>query len=219
MTQSAHSTKRPRRWLRWLAGMLAAVLTSGAALFAVGDFGLTQRVLGGVERRALANQSTRLDVYALRVLYGTLQLGGRVVYPQAAAMLEYYCDGRGDTLRFDARPLVQHPEVQQALRQHKPGITFRNQADAGPFYIARRTDWELYYAFDLLYIRREPGAVAFYDNYFFQPLTRRSYTRFRFGRLHCKLNDGLIRVAYSEAKPFIAYGKVPAARFPGSSVN
>ncbi|RYY13016.1 MAG: hypothetical protein EOO36_16545, partial [Cytophagaceae bacterium] len=48
----------------------------------------------------------------------------------------------GDTLRFDARPLLRHPEVQRALRQRKPGITFRHQnVGASPFYVVRKTDW------------------------------------------------------------------------------
>jgi len=210
MPHATPPLKRPRRWLRRLAGGTAAVLAGAGVLYAVGDFGLTQRVLNGVESRALAGRSTRADRFGLRLLYGTLQLGGRVVYPQDAELLGHYCDGRGDTLRFDAQPLLRHPEVQQALRLQKPGITFRHQAEAGPFYIARRTDWGLYYAFDLLYIRRAPGTVVFYDNYFFQPLSRRSYTRFNFGRLRCKLNDGLIRVAYPQAKPFIAYSEAAA---------
>ncbi|MDO7846903.1 hypothetical protein Q5H92_11085 [Hymenobacter sp. M29] len=219
MIPFAQPAQRSRRWPRRLAGGLLAGLAGAGTLFAVGDFGLMQHVLNGVERRALASQSTRTDQYGLRLLYGTLQLGGRVVYPQAAQLLDYYCDGHGDTLRFDARPLLRHPEVQQALRLRKPGITFRHQASAGPFYIARRTDWALYYAFDLLYIRRTPGAVVFYDNYFFQPLSRRSYTQFNFGRLHCKLNDGLIRVAYPKAKAFIAYSKVSASPTQSVAAN
>ncbi|WP_152560018.1 hypothetical protein [Hymenobacter sp. IS2118] len=197
-----------RRWLRWPAGLLLAVLVGGLGLFAVGDFGLTQKALNGMESRALAGKSTRADKWALRLLYGTLQMGGQVTYPQAAQLLDYYCAGSGDTLRFNAQPLLRHPEVQQALQQRKPGITFRHQAAAGPFYIARQTDWALFYAFDLLYIRRTVDQVVFYDNYFFQPLARRSYTPFRFGRLHCKLNDGLIHVAYPKSKPFIAFAKV-----------
>jgi hypothetical protein len=211
--------KRPRRWLRLVACVAAAAMVSGGVLFAVGDFGLTQRVLNGVERRAIAGQSTRADKLGLQLLYSTLQLGGQVVYPQAAEMLSYYCGGGGDTLRFDARPLLQHPDVRQALRLRKPGITFRHQANAGPFHIARRTDWERYYAFDLLYIHQVPGGVVFYDNYFFQPLARRSYTRFRFGRLQCKLNDGLIRVAYPQAKSFIAYGKVAVPQTLNTTFN
>lgn len=203
-----HATKHPRRWWRWVAAVPAAILVSGCLLALIGDFGLVQWVLNGVERRALAGQSTRPDQWGLQVLYLTLRLGGRVVRPQAAELLAYYCAGGGDTLRFDARPLLLHPEVQQALRLHKPGITFRHQASAGPFYVARHTDWSLYYTFDLLYIRSVPGSIVFYDNYFFQPLARRSYTRFSFGRLRCKLNDGLIHVAYPQAKPFLVYGKV-----------
>ena len=197
--------KRSCRWLRRSGGAVA-VLAGAGVLHAVGDFGLTQRILNGIESRALASRSTRADRYGLRLLYGTLRLGGRVVYPQAAELLGHYCTGRGDTLRFDVHPLLRHPEVQQALRLQKPGITFRHQAEAGPFYVARHTDWGLYYAFDLLYIRYTARGVVFYDNYFFQPLARRSYTPFRLGKVHLQLNDGLIRVAYPGARAFIAYG-------------
>lgn len=204
---SPASPKRPRRWLRWLAAVPAVGLISGCLLAGVGDFGLAQWVLNGVERRALAGQPTRADRWGLQLLYTALGLGGRVAHPLAAQLLAYYCAGQGDTLRFDARPLLRHPAVQQALRLHKPGITFRHQASAGPFYVARHTDWSLYYAFDLLYIRPVPGRIVFYDNYFFQPVARRSYTRFSFGRFRCKLNDGLIRVAYPQAQPFVVYGE------------
>jgi hypothetical protein len=203
------SPKRLRRWWRWPIGMMLAGLLTIGFVSIVGDFGYTQRVLNGVERRALIHQSTQADKWGLRLLYTTLRLGGNIVHPQAAELLAYYCAGQGDTLHFDARPLFQHPEVQQALRLRKPGITFRHQSVAGPFHVVRHTDWSLYYAFDLLYIRSEPDGIVFYDNYFFQPVSRRSYTRFSFGRLHCKLNDGLIRVAYPQARAFIAYGKVP----------
>ena len=211
--------KRPPYWLRWLTNALAVVLTSSGILFAVGDFGLAQRVLNGVESRALAGKTTRADLWGLRMLYGALQQGGRVMYPHAAEMLDYYCHGLGDTLRFDARPLLRHPDVQQAVRLHKPGITFRHQANAGPFYAARRTDLALYYAFDLLYIRRLKSEIVFYDNYFFQPVARRSYTRFSFGNAHCKLNDGLIHEAYPEAKSFIAYSKVTVSQRSNFGLN
>ena len=207
-----NTVSRFRRWPRRLAIVGAVGVLGCGALAIVGDFGLTQHILNGIERRALTHQSTWGDQWGLRLLYTSLQLGGQVVYPQAADLLTYYCAGRGDTLRFDARPLLRHPEVQQALRLGKPGITFWHQQSAGPFYIARRTDWALYYAFDLLYIKQQPGGIVFYDNYFFQPVARRSYTRFSFGRLHCKLNDGLIRVAYPQAKSFIVYGKVTVAQ-------
>jgi hypothetical protein len=210
-----NSFTRFRRWPRRLAMAGAVGVLGCGALAAIGDFGLTQQLLNGVERRALAHQSTWADQWGLRLLYTGLQLGGRALYPQAADLLTYYCEGRGDTLHVDARPLLRHPEVQQALRLGKPGITFRHQQSAGPFYVARRTDWALYYAFDLLYIKQQPSGIVFYDNYFFQPVARRSYTRFSLGRLHCRLNDGLIRVAYPQAKSFIVYGKVAVAQ-PGA---
>lgn len=205
-----------RARLRSLLHLLGIGLAlSGAALGLVvgltGDGGLGQHLLNGAERRALAGRSTWADQLGLRLLYGGLQLGGRVAYPQAAHLLAYYCTGRGDTLRFDARPLLRRPDVQQALRQHRPGITFRHRPVSGsPFYVVAHTDWPLYYAFDLLYIRYTRRGVALYDHYFFQPLARRSYTPFRLGQVRLRLNDGLIHVAYPEARAFVAYGAIAA---------
>ena len=188
--------------------LVAGLLLAGAVVWGTGDFGLTQRWLNGAEQRALAGRSTLADRWGLRLLYRGLQLGGQLAYPQAAGLLGHYLQG-GDTLRFDTRPLLRHPEVQQALRQHRPGITFRHQlANGSPFYVVAKTDWPLYYAFDLLYIKYQPGGVAFYDNYFFQPVARRSYAQFGLGKVPLRLNDGLIHVAYPEARAFVAYGRV-----------
>jgi hypothetical protein len=210
---------RYKRKLRSLGLALAtSALVAGTIVWGTGDFGLTQRWLTGTEQRALAGRSTLADRWGLRVLYRGLQLGGQLTYPQAAGLLGHYLHGGGDTLRFDARPLLRHPEVQQALRQHRPGITFRHQAAGkSPFYVVAKTDWPLYYAFDLLYIKYEPTGVVFYDNYFFQPVARRSYARFGLGKVHLRLNDGLIHVAYPEARPFIVYGPT-ASHAPGLQV-
>jgi hypothetical protein len=191
----------------WL--LLAAALV----VWGTGDFGVIQRWLDGAERRALVGRSTPTDRLGLRLLYRSLWLGGQVACPQAAQMLGHYCAGTGDTLRFDARPLLRHPEVRQAVRQGRPGITFRHQAaSASPFYMVRKTDLPLYYTFDLLYIRQRGGRVVFYDNYFFQPLARRTYARFRAGKIGVRLNDGLIRVAYPQGRAFVACSEAIAVR-------
>lgn len=200
--------RRPARLLRALGLTGAAGL--GLALlvvFVTGDAGLTQYLLNGIEARALAGRSTLPDKLLLKGVYRSMLLAGGLRYPQATEFLRYYVGGRGDTLRFDARPLLQHPEVQAALRGRKQAITFRHQPPPRPSYHAvRRTDWDRFYAFDLLFIRRRPGRVEFYDQYYFQPLARRSRTPFRLGRIQFKLNDGLIHVAYPEARKFTSYG-------------
>ena len=207
---------RPKRILLRLGLALATGgLLAGTVVWGTGDFGLAQRWLAGTEQRALAGRSTLADRWGLRLLYRSLQLGGQLAYPQAAGLLGHYLGGSADTLRFDARPLLRHPEVQQALRQHRPGIAFRHQAaGSSPFYVVGKTDWPLYYAFDLLYIKYLPTGVVFYDNYFFQPVARRSYARFGVGKVQLRLNDGLIHIAYPEARPFVAYGRVATGRVP-----
>ncbi len=205
---------RFRKPLRFFGlGLALSLLLGALAVWGTGDFGLTQRWLNGVEQRALAGRNTTADHLGLRLLYDGLWLGGRVAYPQAAALLGHYRAGSGDTLRFDAQPLLRHPEVQRALRQGKPGITFRHQTvGKSPFYVVRKTDWPLYYAFDLLYIQKRGDKLFFSDTYFFQPVARRSYARFRVGKIGIRLNDGLIRVAYPQARAFVAYSQVVAAR-------
>ncbi|HET9503541.1 MAG TPA: hypothetical protein VFO93_08365 [Hymenobacter sp.] len=205
---------RLRKPLRYCAfGLTLTLLAAALAVWGTGDFGLTQRWLNGAERRALAGRSTRADRLGLRLFYDGLWLGGKVAYPQAAELLGHYRAGSGDTLRFAAGSLLRHPEVRRALRQGRPGITFRQQAaGASPFYVVCKTDWPLYYAFDLLYIRQRDGKVVFYDNYFFQPVARRSYARFRVGKIGVRLNDGLIRVAYPQARAFVACSEAVAVR-------
>lgn len=142
-----------------------------------------------------------------------MMLAGGLRYPQATEFLRYYVSGQGDTLRFDAQPLLRHPEVRRALRHRKRAITFLHQPPPHPTYHAvQRTDWDRYYAFDLLFIRQQPGRVEFYDRYFFQPLARRSRTPFRLGKIRFQLNDGLIDVAYPEARRFVSYAQAPLAR-------
>lgn len=204
--------KKHGRWraaLRYSSCLVAAGLSlSLLVVFGTGDAGATQYLLNGMENRALTGRSNLPDKLLLRGLYRAMVLLGHFRYPRATEFLAYYIGGRGDTLRFDARPLLRHPEVQQALRLRRRAITFRQQPLARPdYYAVRRTDWDLFYAFDLLFVRRRPGRVVFYDQYYFQPLRRRSRTPFRLGKIHFKLNDGLIHVAYPEARKFTAYGE------------
>ncbi len=106
------------------------------------------------------------DRLALKGIYQLMLLTGRVRYPRATDYLAYYCRGRGDTLRFDAAVLLRNPEVQQALRHHKQGITFRHQPPTNPRH----------------------HVVSL-------------------GKIRFRLNDGLIHVAYPQAKMFVAYGE------------
>lgn len=203
----------PQPRLSRLLRRLALTAAAGLALvllivFGTGDAGLTQYLVNGLEARVLAGRSTPTDKLLLQAAYRGMLLTGGLRYLQATEFLRYYVSGRGDTLRFDANKLLRHPEVQEALRGRKRAITFLHQPPPRPGYHAvRRTDWDLYYAFDLLFIRRRPGRVEFYDQYYFQPLARRSRTPFRLGRIHFKLNDGLIHVAYPQARRFTSYGE------------
>lgn len=190
-------------------GALVLLLAGGLVVFGTGDLGATQFLLTRMENRALHHNMSFLDRWLLKGAYQGMRIYGSNRYPQATELLRHYCEGTGDTLFLDAKQLLANPEVQAAVASHKKAITFRAQptSKASSYYAVRHTNWPLYYAFDLLFIKRKPGKVAFYDAYDFLPLERRSYTPFRFGKIAFRLNDGLVRVAYPHAKAFIAYGE------------
>ena len=200
---------RARKLLRTTAGLGAAFLFAALiAVFGTGDFGLTQYVLNGMEARALKQESSVLDKLALKGAYQTILLSSSDRYPLAAEMLRHYCAGSGDTLFFDAQTLLRNPEVQTALRTRKRAIAFRaQQVKNEEYYAVTKTDWPLYYAFDLLFIKTKPGKIIFYDDYSFQLVKRKSRTPFQVGKVKFRLNDGLIHVAYPTAKAFVAYAE------------
>ncbi|UOR05583.1 hypothetical protein MUN82_00440 [Hymenobacter aerilatus] len=182
-------------------------------VFITGDAGVTQYLLNSVEARALTKRTTTFDRLALKTLYRLLLLGGQLQYPRATQFLAHYCRGQGDTLYFDAQQLLQNADVQKAVQQRKKAITFRRQPQRNPsHYVVSRTNWDLYYTFDLLFIKRQHDRIIFFDQYYFQPITRRSRTPFQVGKIHCHLNDGLIHVAYPEARMFVAYGEATLAK-------
>ncbi len=138
---------------------------------------------------------------------------GAVRFPLAASLLEHYCAGSADTLRFDAAPLMRDAAVQSALRANKRGIVFKKQPAQNPdYYVVGKTNLAFYYAFDLLRIKMCRKGVAFYDDYYFQPLAGNVRPLFQFGKIKVRLNDGLIKVAYPDAKPFVAYGEARRPR-------
>jgi hypothetical protein len=62
--------KRPSRRLRYLGlSAAAALLTALLVVFVTGDAGLTQRLLNGIEARALAGRSSWLNDGLIHVAY------------------------------------------------------------------------------------------------------------------------------------------------------
>lgn len=177
-------------------------------VFVTGDGGYTQKTLQGIEERALIGEETWRDRLFLKSMYQGMVYTGSWKYPHASKFLHHYCQRGGDTLFFDAQFLLKNPDVIKALESHKTSIIFRPHHLKRPNrHIVTHTYWDLYYAFDLLQIRQKGNHVLFYDNYFFHKIQAKSYTPFKLGRIKFELNDGLIHVAYPQAKSFISYGK------------
>lgn len=177
-------------------------------VFGTGDGGYLQRTIDGIEKRAFEKKNTWTDKLLLKGLYQSMVYVGYWKYPYASHFLHHYCRSEGDTLFFNPDFLLKNTEVQQALKTGKNAIVFRpTHRTWESLHVSKRTYWDLFYTFDLLFIKRVDGKVIFQDHYFFRPLHKRSYTPFRIGKVNLSINDGLIHVAYPKAKSYISYGK------------
>jgi hypothetical protein len=178
-------------------------------VFGTGDGGCTQSTIESIEKRAFEQKSTWTDKVLLQGLYQGMVYVGYWKYPNASRFLHHYCQNEGDTLFFKADFLLQNAEVQTALQNNKNAIVFRpTHRTWESLHVSKYTHWDLFYTFDLLFIKRVGKKVIFQDHYFFRPLHKRSYTPFKVGKIRFSLNDGLIHVAYPRAKSYISYGEV-----------
>jgi hypothetical protein len=202
-----------KKWLLKLAQyasitLLTCMLGVLLVVFGTGDGGCTQKMLEGIEKRAFAQQSTWTDKLFLKGLYQSMVYVGYWKYPIAARFLHHYCHAKGDTLFFNPDFLLKNIEVQQAIQDNKNAIVFRpTHRTWASLHVAKYTQGDLFYAFDLLSIKKKGSEIVFYDTYIFRQLQKRSYTPFKVGKVRFSLNDGLIHVAYPAAKSYISYGR------------
>lgn len=206
--------KRIFRWAKYTSICLVAVcLVLLVVVFGTGDAGCTQNIVQNIEKRAFEEKNTWTDRLFLQGLYRGMVYVGYWKYPNASRFLHHYCHSKGDTLFFEADFLLQNAEVQKALQNNKNAIVFRpTHRTWESLHVSKYTHWDLFYTFDLLFIKRVGEKVIFQDHYFFRPLQKRSYTPFKVGKIRFSLNDGLIHVAYPEAKSYISYGEVDLSK-------
>ncbi|RZK21282.1 MAG: hypothetical protein EOO43_10680 [Flavobacterium sp.] len=192
-----------------IVGLVATIAFLLMVIFVTGDLGLTNYLISAAEVRAFKNKNTAADKIGLRLLYNGMIISSRFQLPLASKCLNHYCYNNGDTLYFDPKPLLVNKEVQKAILSRKKGIVFKSGPEVNKnFHFVKTTDKDLYFAFDVLHIRQTKHKIIFYDTYYFQPLERRTRPLFEIGKIKFRLNDGLIKVAYPEAKPFVAYAEV-----------
>ena len=84
-----------------------------------------------------------------------LIIGGRVVAPEASAILSHYCFGNGDTLLLSAAYVRRSPVVLRSLAGLKTGEVRR-------VVFTQREDWRLSYALNPFQVRKDgAGYVVF----------------------------------------------------------
>src|SRR5690606_13238405 len=58
-----------------------------------------------LDSRFVNNKTNSIDKIECEILYGSMALVGRILYPEASEILEHYLNGSGSDLRIDAEYL------------------------------------------------------------------------------------------------------------------
>lgn len=109
-------------------------------------------------------------------------LGGKVVAPEASAILSHYCFGDGDTLYLKSDYIKNSPVVKRALKGLKVGQSRR-------VAFRQREDWRLSYAFNpFSVIKRTKDAYELSQYMLFD----------KSGRVKTKLNLWLFKITVKD---------------------
>jgi hypothetical protein len=124
----------------------------------------------------------------------TMILGGRIVAPEAAQILDHYTSGNGDTLWLDSSYLQRSPVVIKHAKALKTG-EFRKVG------MHQQEDWRLSYALNPFFIAKTNKGYRIYQHIIFDTT----------GKVPTYLNLGLFRIKVKDAvahsypcKPFWA---------------
>lgn len=176
-----------------LAGIL---LLSGCNYFTIGqdDIDLATKHLD-------AGAVTSRDIRVMKNFYKSLIAGGRLIYPEAAAILKHYLFGDGSDIRLESRYFFNSDTVQRAISNmigsHSP-----------PVYLRISEDPRIAYAVNGFHIEIREGeyyVVQFID--FDNTAGGNLYTTFPRPGGELKVPDRLVRIFEAEGGclPFTVY--------------
>lgn len=148
-----------------------------------------------VNQRREQHQLNWLDGAECYVLYHSIAVAGRLVAPEAGAIVSHYLDGNGRDLWLDSSYLRTSPVVQRSWRSLRLGESRR-------FSLRQAEDWRLSYALNPFYLRREAHRVLLWQRLEFSRDVRVA-TVLNYGLGQIELPDALIHTLHP--KPFMVY--------------
>lgn len=125
-------------------------------------------------------------------------LGGKIVAPEASAILTHYCFGNGDTLFLKPDYFKKSPVVKKAITEMRTG---ENKI----VWVKQQDDWRLSYALNGFHILKKKDSYLVYQRIAFDT-TGKVHTILNLGFTNIKVPDNIVHTF--DCKPFVAVCKM-----------
>jgi hypothetical protein len=190
------------RVLRRIVLVIVTSIVAGIALLASPLGRIVDRHLSGhferINHRREHHQLTRLDIVECQLLYNSIAIAGRIVSPEAGAIVWAYLHNEGKDLWLDNGYLQTSPVIQRSWQSLKVG-------ESRQFALRRQAEeWRLSYALNPFSLRRDAHEILLWQRMEFSsnPGVR---TTLNYGLGSVKLPDALIHALHPQ--PFTVYSK------------
>ncbi len=124
----------------------------------------------------------------------TMIVGGKIVAPEASAILSHYCFGNGDTLYLKPNYLQKSPVILRAIKGMKSG-------EDKIVWVRQQDDWRLSYALNGFHILKMKDSYLIYQRIVFDN-TGNIHTILNLGFTQIRVPDNIVHTF--DCKPFVA---------------
>lgn len=193
-----HFSRRLRRFgLLVVGSSLLIIVILASPLGRVIDRNLSAH-FEQVNQRREHHQLSTLDVVECQLLYNAITIAGRIVSPEAGAIVHHYLYGKGKDLWLDSSYLQTSPVILRSWHSLRVGeqrvFSLRHQAE----------DWRLSYALNPFSLRRSAHEILLWQQIEFSSNPRvRTTLNYDLGSV--RLPDALIHALHPQ--PFMVYSK------------
>lgn len=124
-------------------------------------------------------------------------IGGKLVAPEASAVLAHYCFGNGDTLHLSPDYLRRSTVVLRSIRGLKEGEVRR-------IVFKQQDDWRLSYALNPFHVKKAGGAYVIFQQIVFAS-DKHTFTVLDLWLTKLIVPDNIVHVF--DCKPFVAVSR------------
>ena len=127
---------------------------------------------------------TALDKLECKILYQSMSMAGKFIYPEASSILGHYIEGSGKDLILKPNYIKKSPVIIEALKQMKVG-------EVKEIRYKQKQDWRLSYALNPFYLKKGKNTAIVFQKIIFKK-EKGVYTNLRLGIINIQLPDRLI---------------------------